>query len=734
MRVANALSFTLFEAGAMKFKVNAKLLPVKACYFFFFGGVAPILPFLPVYAHQLGVSEVGVGTIYLALPVLASLMRPLVGGLADATHRHKLVFLLLLTVTTVGYAALHFLPPLPAAPSALSADVQLDCGGQTFVRVCAGQHPSCHAQQLAAAAHNATALCQLQCDQWPDCGSAWCRSASVAPPPLQLQLDLNGADLEGRCLFLPVWNVSGGEGPHSRPTCRSAQTVSCRLSCDDATLMKTLDAKAVDTGAYYRTSQFWLMVLFLVLAWVGTSLSVPLADSIAFKLLDDPARYGYQRVWGSIGWGAFSFLSGYLVDVASAGRHAKDYSHAFYLLVGLMVARVPLGAISQVARVPLGAISQVARVPLGAISQVARVRLRAISHVARVRLRAISLVARVRLRAISHVARVRLRAISLVARVRLRAISQVARVQLRPISQVARVRLRAISQVARVRLRAISQVARVPLGAISHVARVRLVSRCHSRSCCQVLNIIVCTRLRVSSLKEARPKFRAGLGALLRRPRVLLFLLSCCVVGTMTGVLWTFFFLHLQDVALAWDCSAYEWISIISGGTLLVQCFFGEVPFFFISGWIIGKLGHVHTQTVVLLAFGVRFLLYSLLRNPWLVLPVELLNGLTFGLFYANMVAYAGVIAPPGMTATLQGLVGASFECVGVAIGSGTGGLLYYAVGGARMFQVYGLLSLTAGALYVLSAVHRHVPLRRAAGAAPRQRHATRHRGGRHAA
>ncbi|XP_037069943.1 major facilitator superfamily domain-containing protein 6-B-like, partial [Pollicipes pollicipes] len=537
----------------MKFKVNAKLLPVKACYFFFFGGVAPILPFLPVYAHQLGVSEVGVGTIYLALPVLASLMRPLVGGLADATHRHKLVFLLLLTVTTVGYAALHFLPPLPAAPSALSADVQLDCGGQTFVRVCAGQHPSCHAQQLAAAAHNATALCQLQCDQWPDCGSAWCRSASVAPPPLQLQLDLNGADLEGRCLFLPVWNVSGGEGPHSRPTCRSAQTVSCRLSCDDATLMKALDAKAVDTGAYYRTSQFWLMVLFLVLAWVGTSLSVPLADSIAFKLLDDPARYGYQRVWGSIGWGAFSFLSGYLVDVASAGRHAKDYSHAFYLLVGLMV-----------------------------------------------------------------------------------------------------------------------------------------------------LNIIVCTRLRVSSLKEARPKFRAGLGALLRRPRVLLFLLSCCVVGTMTGVLWTFFFLHLQDVALAWDCSAYEWISIISGGTLLVQCFFGEVPFFFISGWIIGKLGHVHTQTVVLLAFGVRFLLYSLLRNPWLVLPVELLNGLTFGLFYANMVAYAGVIAPPGMTATLQGLVGASFECVGVAIGSGTGGLLYYAVGGARMFQVYGLLSLTAGALYVL--------------------------------
>lgn len=43
------------------------------------------------------------------------------------------------------------------------------------------------------------------------------------------------------------------------------------------------------------------------------------------------------------------------------------------------------------------------------------------------------------------------------------------------------------------------------------------------------------------------------------------------------------------------------------------------------------------------------------------------------------------------MTATLQGLVGAAFENIGVAIGSGTGGVLYFTVGGARMFQVSAL-------------------------------------------
>ena len=48
----------------MKCKVNYKLLPIKAHFFLVFSALAPLLPFLPVYAKQLGFDAFGVGVIF----------------------------------------------------------------------------------------------------------------------------------------------------------------------------------------------------------------------------------------------------------------------------------------------------------------------------------------------------------------------------------------------------------------------------------------------------------------------------------------------------------------------------------------------------------------------------------------------------------------------------------------------------------------------------------------------
>lgn len=92
----------------------------------------------------------------------------------------------------------------------------------------------------------------------------------------------------------------------------------------------------------------------------------------------------------------------------------------------------------------------------------------------------------------------------------------------------------------------------------------------------------------------------------------------------------------------------------LQGLVMGIQCFLGEVPFFFLSGKILKKLGHVNTMTLILFAFGVRFLCYSFLSNPWFVLPIEIMNGVCFGLFYATMASYASIVSPPGTEATLQ--------------------------------------------------------------------------------
>lgn len=78
------------------------------------------------------------------------------------------------------------------------------------------------------------------------------------------------------------------------------------------------------------------------------------------------------------------------------------------------------------------------------------------------------------------------------------------------------------------------------------------------------------------------------------------------------------------------------------------------MPFFFLSGWILKRIGHVNTMSLVLFGLGCRLVLHSFVTDVWMFLPVELLNGLTFGLFFACMASYASIVAPPGTEATMQ--------------------------------------------------------------------------------
>lgn len=160
-----------------------------------------------------------------------------------------------------------------------------------------------------------------------------------------------------------------------------------------------------------------------------------------------------------------------------------------------------------------------------------------------------------------------------------------------------------------------------------------------------------------------------------------------------------------------------------------IQSFGGELPFFFISGWFINKFGHNNCMTLVLFTFGIRLFLYSVLSNPWWVLPIELMQGITFGIFYTAMATYANIVAPHGTSATLQvkayfsiriyfqllhyknksrqflfqGLVGAIFEGIGVSSGSLLGGYFMKEFGGSITFRVFGI-----GAV-CLSVVHHFV-------------------------
>lgn len=74
-------------------------------------------------------------------------------------------------------------------------------------------------------------------------------------------------------------------------------------------------------------------------------------------------------------------------------------------------------------------------------------------------------------------------------------------------------------------------------------------------------------------------------GMLLKSPRIAVFALWCISVGLGTALIWNFLFWHLEDLAANLEgCNTASWMKTLQGLLLGVQCFGGEIPFFFLSG------------------------------------------------------------------------------------------------------------------------------------------------------
>ncbi|KAK6627466.1 hypothetical protein RUM44_009943 [Polyplax serrata] len=201
--------------------------------------------------------------------------------------------------------------------------------------------------------------------------------------------------------------------------------------------------------------------------------------------------------------------------------------------------------------------------------------------------------------------------------------------------------------------------------------------------------------LKYEQTKVSTNIFR-NVGNLLKDVWINIFLVWCIIVGMCVGVQWTFLFWHLESLTESCDESSKKTIlGLVSG----VQCFLGELPSFFLFGWIIKKLGHVHLMTLIPFIIGIRFILYSLLPNPWWALPIEVLQS-SLGLSFATMASYASIVAPPGAEATVQGLVGATFEGIGVSLGSYLGGIIFKERSGAGLFQIFGIVAFGLGILH----------------------------------
>ncbi|KAF8766469.1 Major facilitator superfamily like protein [Argiope bruennichi] len=117
----------------------------------------------------------------------------------------------------------------------------------------------------------------------------------------------------------------------------------------------------------------------------------------------------------------------------------------------------------------------------------------------------------------------------------------------------------------------------------------------------------------------------------------------------------------------------------------------GELPFMFFSGWMLKKMGYFNILTISLLAYCIRFFWYSILDNPWLILPIEWTHGITYGVFYTSIATYAKMSAKPGTETTTQSVIFATYDGLGAGCGNIVAGLGFDYIGPHATFFYTGI-------------------------------------------
>ncbi|EDW72578.1 uncharacterized protein Dwil_GK20981 [Drosophila willistoni] len=180
---------------------------------------------------------------------------------------------------------------------------------------------------------------------------------------------------------------------------------------------------------------------------------------------------------------------------------------------------------------------------------------------------------------------------------------------------------------------------------------------------------------------------------LVRQPPIIVFLVFACIAGIIDSFIIYFMFWHVEDVAA--ETGYMDQIKLIEGLVVAAECLAGEVPFFFYSGKIIKKLGYVHCMSMCFFFYAVRLSLIAWIPNPWYLVGVELFfQGITYALCYTCIVAYASAVAPPGTSATVQGLMAGMDDGLGFSIGSLIGGVMFKRLGGRESFKYFAIAAI----------------------------------------
>ncbi|KAG8179145.1 hypothetical protein JTE90_015335 [Oedothorax gibbosus] len=196
-----------------------------------------------------------------------------------------------------------------------------------------------------------------------------------------------------------------------------------------------------------------------------------------------------------------------------------------------------------------------------------------------------------------------------------------------------------------------------------------------------VIGLIPVSRLKVENLKYSAHICK-DVCFIFSNIDVLINVVIVFFIGVVSGLMWNYQFWFMQDLGAS---------QLLLGLSQIMECWFAELPCFIISGWVIRKIGHPNCNSLTLFCFALRYFIFAYMQDPWMTLPVALIYGPTFGIFYASMTMYGKTEAPPGTEATVQSILAVAFEGAGCGTGSILGGIGFDTFGSRKTFLYTGI-------------------------------------------
>ena len=170
------------------------------------------------------------------------------------------------------------------------------------------------------------------------------------------------------------------------------------------------------------------------------------------------------------------------------------------------------------------------------------------------------------------------------------------------------------------------------------------------------------------------------------------------------------FLFILVIVSIAQSCSSFFLTvymreigasSTTTGTAIGIQAL-SELPFYFIAAWLLRKISPGKVLVIAIFGTGLRLLLYYLNNNPYAVIGIETLNGVTWTLLWIASVEFVNEKVPAQWRTTGQSLLWAMYFGAGAVLGNILIGRMYESMPMKQVFGIFSLLVFIVGIISFL--------------------------------